>query len=72
MAFSPELKQVVEQKFSSRLRKKQNNNRVVAHKADNVPDRFELFLLDEGQEKVEEKAETRKYFITSLSSIPSH
>ncbi|USP79774.1 uncharacterized protein yc1106_07048 [Curvularia clavata] len=25
----------------------------------NAPDRFELFLLDEGQEKVEEKAETR-------------
>jgi len=25
----------------------------------NAPDRFELFLLDEGQQKVEEKAETR-------------
>ncbi|KNG49042.1 rbp11-like subunits of rna polymerase [Stemphylium lycopersici] len=59
MAFSPELNQVVEQKFFSRLRTKQNNNCVVAYKADEVPDRFELFLLDEGQEKVEEKAETR-------------
>lgn len=39
-----------------------------AHKAessDNVPDRFELFLLDDGQSKVEHKEETRK-------SLPFH
>ena len=34
-----------------------------AHKdgsSDNVPDRFELFLLDDGQSKVEHKEETRE------------
>ena len=28
--------------------------------SDNIPDRFELFLLDDGQSKVEHKEETRK------------
>lgn len=32
----------------------------VAFKSDIVPDRFELFLLDDGQSKVEHKEETRK------------
>lgn len=31
--------------------------RHIPHKANNLPDRFELFLLDEGQQKVEEKQE---------------
>lgn len=32
------------------------------HKADdNDPDRFELFILDEGQKKVETQEETRKF-----------
>ncbi|KAF2994801.1 DNA-directed RNA polymerase II core subunit [Curvularia kusanoi] len=33
--------------------------RDIIHKADDVPDRFELFLLDDGQQKVEHKEETR-------------
>lgn len=52
------------------LRKNMRDNRRVFYKTDmELVNRFELFLLDEGQQKVEEKAETRKskspeYFVT--------
>lgn len=32
----------------------------IQHNADDVSPRFELFLLDEGQQKIEVKEETRK------------
>ena len=54
------------------LRDSSKNNRHVSHKADHDDEcRFELFLLDEGQQKVEEKAETRKYNTTSPHIRPS-
>ncbi|EDU41803.1 RNA polymerase II subunit [Pyrenophora tritici-repentis Pt-1C-BFP] len=52
--------QLVEHNANSGLRDNKKDNRRVSHKADMGPaNRFELFLLDEGQQKVEEKAETR-------------
>lgn len=37
--------------------------RCVKFNSDDVPPRFELFLLDDGQQKVEYKEETREYIL---------
>ena len=53
--------QLIEHNPNCGLRDNQRNNGRVAYKADQDHDfRFELFLLDEGQKKVEWKEETRK------------
>jgi hypothetical protein len=44
--------------LGSRLHRTETAHKVES--SDNVPDRFELFLLDDGQSKVEHKEETRK------------
>ncbi|KAI4678221.1 uncharacterized protein J4E88_006742 [Alternaria novae-zelandiae] len=59
-SFSPKIGQLIEQNPNCALRDSSKDNRHVTHKADHdYENRFELFLLDEGQQKVEEKAETR-------------
>jgi len=71
-SFSPKIGQLIEQNPNCGLRDSSKNNRHVSHKADHDDEcRFELFLLDEGQQKVEEKAETRKYNTTSPHIRPS-
>lgn len=62
--------QLLEHNAECGLRKNMKDNRHVSHKTNmEIVNSFELFLLDEGQQKVEEKAETRKskspgYFVT--------
>ncbi|KAH7391903.1 DNA-directed RNA polymerase [Pyrenochaeta sp. MPI-SDFR-AT-0127] len=60
ISFPPDIGQLVEHKLNCELRDNQKEHRHVSHKADYDHDaRFELFLLDEGQKKVEWKEETR-------------
>lgn len=59
-SFSSKIGQLIEENPNCALRDSSKDNRHVTHKADHdYENRFELFLLDEGQQKVEEKAETR-------------
>jgi hypothetical protein len=51
---------LVEHEPNCGLRDNQRDNKHVSHKADGPENRFELFLLDDGQSKVEYKEETRK------------
>jgi DNA-directed RNA polymerase II subunit RPB11 len=72
MVISSTTRHYVEPGLQRELRQNQARNRPVSYKAD-YESRFELFLLDEGQEKVEEKAETRKLalsFLHPLSTPP--
>lgn len=66
--------QLVEDMPNSILRDKSKGHRDrVAHQADYDADRrFELFLLDEGQKKVEQKDETRKLLFSSALKIPPY
>jgi DNA-directed RNA polymerase II subunit RPB11 len=60
-AWNPKIGQLVEHcADGGLLREAKKHNRYVSHKADAIEPRFELFLLDEGQQKVETKEETRK------------
>lgn len=64
--WNPKVGKLVAQLPNCGLRDNQKDNRHVSHKADHDwEDRFELFLLDDGQSKVEYKEETRK-------SYPAH
>ncbi|KAJ4370577.1 DNA-directed RNA polymerase II core subunit [Neocucurbitaria cava] len=57
---SPQAGEFIQHDAESVLRDHLRKNRTVAHKADYDNDRrFELFLLDEGQKKIEWKEETR-------------
>jgi DNA-directed RNA polymerase II subunit RPB11 len=58
---------LVEHEPNCGLRDGQRNNHHVSHKADGPANRFELFLLDDGQSKVEHKEETRKH-----PAVPLH
>ncbi|KAF1943424.1 RBP11-like subunits of RNA polymerase [Clathrospora elynae] len=59
LSFSPKIGQLIAENPNCGLRDNQDS-RHVSHKADYDHEfRFELFLLDDGQQKVEEKAETR-------------
>ena len=58
--WSPKIGTLVEHHPNCGLRDHSRDNRYVSHKADHDYDRFELFLLDDGQSKVEYKEETRK------------
>jgi DNA-directed RNA polymerase II subunit RPB11 len=59
--WSPKIGQLVEHNPNCVLRDNQKTARHVSHKADyDAESRFELFLLDDGQSKVETKEETRK------------
>jgi DNA-directed RNA polymerase II subunit RPB11 len=62
VSFSPKIGQQIEHNANCGLRDNTKDHRNVSFKADLDDDnRFELFLLDEDQKKVEEKAETRTY-----------
>jgi hypothetical protein len=54
------------------LRDNRKGNNFIKHKPDGEENRFELFLLDDGQKKVEWKDETRKFspFDPSIQYIP--
>jgi hypothetical protein len=66
--WSPKIGALVEHDPNCGLRDNQKDNRFVGHKADyDADDRFELFLLDDGQSKVEYKEETREYSPSSPS-----
>ncbi|KAF2034698.1 RBP11-like subunits of RNA polymerase [Setomelanomma holmii] len=59
--WSPRIGTLVAHEPNCGLRDNQKDNRHVSHKADyDAENRFELFLLDDGQSKVEWKEETRK------------
>jgi hypothetical protein len=59
--WSPKIGQLIEQAPNCGLRDNTKYHRFVSHKADyDAENRFELFLLDDGQSKVEYKEETRK------------
>jgi hypothetical protein len=60
--WSPKIGQLIAHIPNCGLRDNQKDARYVSHKADHDDEnRFELFLLDDGQSKVEYKEETRKY-----------
>jgi DNA-directed RNA polymerase II subunit RPB11 len=61
VSFSPKIGQRIEFNANCGLRDSTKDFRYVAFKSDLDPDRFELFLLEDDQKKVEEKAETRTY-----------
>ncbi|KAH8731358.1 DNA-directed RNA polymerase [Phaeosphaeriaceae sp. PMI808] len=59
-SWSAKIGQLIEHNPNAGLRDSQKNHRHVSHKADHdADDRFELFLLDDGQNKVDYKEETR-------------
>jgi DNA-directed RNA polymerase II subunit RPB11 len=60
-SWSRKIGTLVEHEPNCGLRDGQRNNHYVSHKADGPENRFELFLLDDGQSKVEYKEETRKH-----------
>lgn len=64
--------QLIEDNQNSYLRDNRKGNRHMEHKPDYDNDhRFELFLLDDGQKKVEWKDETRMYHPThTLPQLP--
>jgi len=58
--WSPKIGALIEHDPNCGLRDASKDNRFVSHKADHDADyRFELFLLDDGQQKIEYKEETR-------------
>ena len=70
-SWSPKVGALVEHNPACGLRDNQKDHRYVSHKADHdYENRFELFLLDDGQQKVEYKEETRK--LPSHIHLPSH
>jgi hypothetical protein len=60
--WSPKIGQLIAHNPNCGLRDNQKDCRHVSHRADHDDEnRFELFLLDDGQSKIEYKEETRKY-----------
>ncbi|QRC93577.1 hypothetical protein JI435_037890 [Parastagonospora nodorum SN15] len=58
--WSPKIGALIEHDPNCGLRDATKDNRFVSHKADHDAEcRFELFLLDDGQQKIEYKEETR-------------
>lgn len=45
------------------------NVRHKTHAEENFPDRFELFILDDGQQKIEVREETSTYPVSSLFCV---
>ena len=61
---------LIEDNPNSTQRDKLKGNCHIEFKPDAIPNRFELFLLDDGEKKVETKEETRTY--TSLPNVSPH
>jgi DNA-directed RNA polymerase II subunit RPB11 len=69
--WSPKIGALIEHDPNCGLRDATKDNRFVSHKADHDAEcRFELFLLDDGQQKIEYKEETRKS--TCHHNVPSN